>query len=308
MKRVVSVSLGSSTRNHSAEVEFLGEKVHIERIGTDGNMLRAVQLIKELDGKVDAIGLGGTDLYIVAGDRRYVLRDTKQMAQAAKVTPVVDGSGLKGTLEPRAVHWLQDSGVLDFRGRTVLLVVAVDRFGMARAFDEIGARLILGDLIFTMGFPLPLRSLRSLDYMARVLAPILSQLPISMLYPTGKKQEENTPKFGRYFEQADVIAGDFHFIHRYMPQDLSGKIVITNTVTSRNVEEFRERGVQLLVTTTPEIEGRSFATNVMEGLLVALSGRSGEELTPEDYEEILDRLNIVPRLVHLQEGAGSEND
>jgi len=35
MKRVVSVSLGSSKRNHSVITEILGETFLIERIGTD---------------------------------------------------------------------------------------------------------------------------------------------------------------------------------------------------------------------------------------------------------------------------------
>lgn len=37
MKHVVSVSLGSSTRDHRVETEFLGEKFSIERIGMDGD-------------------------------------------------------------------------------------------------------------------------------------------------------------------------------------------------------------------------------------------------------------------------------
>ena len=34
MKRVLGVSLGSSTRDHKVEIEILGEKVEIERRGT----------------------------------------------------------------------------------------------------------------------------------------------------------------------------------------------------------------------------------------------------------------------------------
>jgi hypothetical protein len=29
-----------------------------------------------------------------------------------------------------------------------------------------------------------------------------------------------------------VIAGDFHYIRRHMPPDLSGKIILTNTITT----------------------------------------------------------------------------
>lgn len=59
MKRVVSISLGSSKRDHQVETEFLGEKFRIERIGTDGDMERMITMIRELDGRVDAFGLGG---------------------------------------------------------------------------------------------------------------------------------------------------------------------------------------------------------------------------------------------------------
>ena len=77
MKHVVSVSLGSSKRNHAVETEFLGEKFRIERIGTDGNWDEAINMIRSLDGKVDAFGMGGITLYIYVGNRRYVMKDAK---------------------------------------------------------------------------------------------------------------------------------------------------------------------------------------------------------------------------------------
>jgi hypothetical protein len=69
MKRVVSVSLGSSKRDHKVEVNLLGQKFSIERIGTDGDMQKAMELIRSLDGQVAAFGLGGIDLYIYAGTK-----------------------------------------------------------------------------------------------------------------------------------------------------------------------------------------------------------------------------------------------
>ena len=54
----------------------------------------------------------------------------------------------------------------------------------------------------------------------------------------------------------------------------------------------------MLITTTPEIEGRSFGTNVMEALLVALTG-SKNELGPEEYQLLLEDLRFKPRIVEL---------
>ena len=59
MKRAVSISIGSSSRDKKVEINLLGETVSLERIGTDGDMEKAAQLYGELDGKVDAFGVGG---------------------------------------------------------------------------------------------------------------------------------------------------------------------------------------------------------------------------------------------------------
>ena len=56
MKRAVSISIGSSKRDKAVEVNLLGETVQIERIGTDGDMQKAAEKYRELDGVVDAFG------------------------------------------------------------------------------------------------------------------------------------------------------------------------------------------------------------------------------------------------------------
>ena len=57
MKHVVSISLGSSRRDKRVETEILGERVLIERIGTDGDQKKAREKYLELDGKVDCFGI-----------------------------------------------------------------------------------------------------------------------------------------------------------------------------------------------------------------------------------------------------------
>lgn len=304
MKHVVSISLGSSKRNHRVETEFLGEKFLIERIGTDGDMNRAIEMIRELDGKVDAFGMGGIDLYLVAGGRRYAIREAKKIASAARVTPIVDGSGLKNTLERRVITYLQDELGWAFAGRRALVVSGVDRFGIAEALWEAGCRTTYGDLIFAMGIPIPIRSLAALRLLAWLLLPVISQLPFKYLYPTGEKQESVTTKYESYYRENEIIAGDFHFIRKYMPPELPGKIIITNTVTKDDLEMLRERGVAVLITTTPELQGRSFGTNVMEGVLISILGKRVDEVTPEDYGELLDRLQLKPRLEILNKTEG----
>jgi hypothetical protein len=297
VKRIVSVSLGSSKRDHRAEIAILGEKIVVERIGTDGDLKRAVELIRDLDGKVAAFGLGGIDRYLVAGKRRYEIKDAARMAAAARQSPVVDGSGLKNTLERRVVDFVGQDLRLNLKGQKVLMVSGVDRFGMAEALDQAGCQMVFGDLIFALGLPAPITSLKGLQRLAAMLLPIISRLPFTLLYPTGSKQEENNLKYTKYYEAADIIAGDFLFIKKYMPSRMDGKIILTNTVTPADITEMEKRGTKLLITSTPEIGGRSFGTNVMEALLVSISGKRPEELNEADYLRLLDQVGFKPRVV-----------
>ncbi|MCG9894579.1 MAG: hypothetical protein MH204_03775, partial [Fimbriimonadaceae bacterium] len=89
MKRVVSVSLGTSKRDKVSEIELLGERFRIERRGTDGDRAAFRRLMEELDGQVDALGIGWADRWVVAGDRRYAFREVEGLISGVKKTPVV---------------------------------------------------------------------------------------------------------------------------------------------------------------------------------------------------------------------------
>lgn len=308
MKRIVSVSIGSSSRDSRAEVEILGEQLVLERIGTDGDLDAAARMIQQMSTEVDAFGLGGIDLYLVCRGKRWVIRDAARLARAAGDTPVVDGSGLKHTLERRAIEILHGSGALAYSGgpgnTRVLVVAAVDRFGMAEALLAKGYDCRFGDLIFALGLPLAVRSLGAINLAATLFLPVLSRLPFTILYPTGDKQDTHSSKNLRFIQWADIIAGDFHYIRRNVPHQagvLAGKTIITNTTTSADVDYLRECGLWRLITTTPRLQGRSFGTNVMEAAMVALSGRPADEVTPADYLELLDRMDYSPTVEVLNE-------
>jgi hypothetical protein len=305
MKQVVSLSLGTSQRNKSAEIELLGEKFLVERIGTDGDMRKFAQLMAELDGQVDAFGVGGCDIYVAVGQRKYAFREILQLVKAAKRTPVVDGSGLKHTLERETLKRLQASGEMNFADERVFLVSAVDRYGMAQTLDELCPNVVYGDLMTALGLPIPIRSYRAVETLGRLTLPLITQLPLKWLYPTGEKQNERKPKFQKTFDWATTICGDSLYILRYAPDRLDGKTLITQSVRKANLEWFEKAGVQRVITTTPIVNGETFATNVMEGVLVALLGKPPAQITEQDYLDVLARLDWQPNVLRLQAPAAS---
>ncbi len=301
MKRAVSISIGSSKRDKAVIIDLLGESVSIERIGTNGDMEAAALKFKELDGKVDAFGVGGADLGLLVDEKWHPLYSVMPLIRYIKKTPVVDGTGLKNTLEYGAESFLEANlhdYIMQSGGKKAFIMTGTDRWGLTRSFTEGGYDCVFGDLMFSLGIPIPIRSVKQLKVLASLLMPLAGRLPFQWIYPIGEKQEERKPKQVKYFNWATVIAGDCHYIKRYMPDDMTGKVIVTNTTTPEDVELFRKCGVKYLVTTMPILDGRAFGTNVIEATLIAISGK-GRILQREEYTELLKKIGFQSTLQKL---------
>jgi len=300
MKKILSISLGSESRDHSTVHEFLGEKCEISRKGYNADLEKAIEAYKEYDGKVDALGVGGIEFYLGVGEKRYYFREAKEIRAAVQKSKIGDGNGIKGLLVRRALQALEvklNEEGKTLKGMKALKTNAVDRYVMAAALVEAGCDTTFGDLMFSLDIPIPIRSLRAVRILAATLLPFITKMPFKWFYPLGSEQDNDPePKWTKYYEEATVLAGDFVSIRASMPDDLTGKIVLTNTTTAQNVEELRERGLHILVTSTPRLEGRTFGTNVMEATLRALIDKPDDEITEADFLDMIKRIPLEPNI------------
>ncbi|MEZ5379588.1 MAG: hypothetical protein R2733_24015 [Acidimicrobiales bacterium] len=277
-------------------LELGGVEIRAERRGVDGNTKAFHRLMKELEGTVDVLAVGGTEIAFHVDGEMLPFRSSKKLIAGVEATPVVDGSGLKLTLERRVFELAAKvdrtlSAVPRFE--QAFLNVALDRWGMALAVDEVAERSIYGDLMFSFGIPLPIRSLAGVKRVAKTLVPVAGLLPLKWLYPSGDSQTVRQPKFPELFASSDLICGDFLYIAKHAPDDLGGKTVLTNTTTEANVEWLAGTGVDLLITTTPRFDGRSFGTNLTEAIITA-AVESDRPLTVDEMNATIDELGILP--------------
>jgi hypothetical protein len=300
MKHVVSVSLGSTLRNKTITVKIANEEIVIERIGTGGDLKKAGVIISRLDGKVDAFGLGGCDLGMTVNQKYYPLHSIKKIAGFAQKTPLTDGGGIKNTLEKKIVFYLErelgDSYHL--LEKRVLLVNAVSRWGMAQSFIDAGFDCVYGDFMFSLGIPLPVKTKKGILLAVSALLPVVTRLPFQWIYPVGTGEEKHHPKYERFYSEASVIAGDCLYIRQHLPANLGGKIIVTNTTTEDDIETFRKCGIKYVLTTTPVFDGRTFGTNMLEAIIIALSGKK-TILSESELYEWIHQLKIEPQIRKL---------
>jgi len=297
--KVLNVSLGSSERDFINQLEVLGSEFLVSRVGTDGSLEKAKALIRKNDGEVDVLTLGGVNLNYCLRDRKYPLKEGHQLTTVAKRTPVVDGEYTKAVLDIETLNYLQVRGILSCKNKNVLFMSVLDRYYLAEAFEEAGAKLVIGDALFALKLPIPFRSLQRFTRIGQFTLPLLRHIPLRLLYPLGKMQEQNIPRFEKYFNEAEIIAGDYHFIHRNMPEDLKGKTVITSTVTADDIRLLESRGVSLLVTTSPNFNGRSYGSNVLEGILYCLINKEGNKINLQSVQKMAAQVAWKPRIEYL---------
>ena len=296
-KHVVSVSLGSSTRDKAVTIELGGQEIRAERRGVDGDPAAFNRLMRELDGDVDVLSVSGAEIAFHVDGEVLTLHSTDKLIDGVRRTPLVDGAGVKLTLERRVFELAPDvsdpvSGRPP-RFRRAFLNIALDRWGMALAVNEVSDTVLYGDMMFGLGLPVALRRLSAVKRMAKTLVPVVGRLPLAWFYPTGESQVVRKPKFTKYFAESDLICGDFLYIGKHAPDDLSGKTVLTNTTTEANVEWLAGTGASMLITTTPRFDGRSFGTNLTEAIITAAVG-SDRRLTIDEMNAAIDDLGVRP--------------
>ena len=302
-KEIVSVSLGPASRDYEFSTRMFGQDIHVRRLGTDGDVDRARELVASLDGKVDAIGLGGMDVYFRVGHRTHVHQQIAEVASAASTTPVVDGVHLKNTLERWAIGQVarQQPGI--FSHKRVFVVSGVDRYGMAQVLNSYTHRIYFGDPIFHLNLPFALSSFKQLERYADLVLPALCRAPYGKLCPVGREQDLRTPRGTRHFDQADIIAGDYVYIRRFAPDNLRRKIIITNTLSAADVEDLRQRGAESLITITPPLDDEHpfVGTNVIEAIFVSSMDLPLDQITEDDYLNLVARSQLEPRITVLNE-------
>ncbi len=300
MHRAVSVSLGSSVRDKEVSIRLLDKDIHLERHGTDGDEKRARAMFEELDGKVDALGVGGVELGICLPWRDYPLRSGVNLVQGLSKTPFTDGHHLKSVLESRVMPFVEKHLEGKIRNKKAFLVEAISRWGMTQSFLEAGYECVFGDLMFGLGIPMAIHTIGGLERAARLLLPIVGKMPISMLYSTGDAQKVNSPKYEKFYKEASIIAGDWLYIRKHIPLDMEGKIIITNTTTEEDVVFMKNRGIRYLITTTPVYDGRSFGTNAFEAACIVAAGK-GRVLENDELAALIDEAGIEPTIRDLSQ-------
>lgn len=304
MKRILAIHLGEG--DASTVVSFLGHQVEICRLGCAGDVATACSAIQAHDGKVDAISLEGMPLELRLGLASREHSQGAILAAAAKLTPVVDGGGIRGWLERWGVMLADRAQPGIFAEKHILMVPGLNHTHLAQALERHSPAVRYADPVVYFGLPAfsVVATRRTLEQGAATTVEQLKDAPFRRVTP--QVGIPRTPRATAPFKWADVLAGDIGAICRYAPSRLEGKTVVVECASEEDVDEMRRRGVSIVVTLMPALDGRgdlgTESAAVLEGLLVALRPNPDLPLTENTYLDLVADMNWTPAVRYLRPG------
>jgi len=297
LKKVVTVTLGSSKQDFSFKTEFLGHKFEVQRLGADNDTGKAWELMRRQQASADAVGLGEIGDHYQVGLRTVVNKETQRLLNVVTRVPATTGATLRRLLQVRAVRHVQKELGNYFNNNKVLFLSGMRNYDMAVALSDYTPNLSFADALFQTGAPAMLGSLEQLELFAKSTKWALG----------GKRGEMLEAALGGFKRKRAAIAvADAHVVVGTFAEfkavggagNLAGKTLITSAVDDERLAFFKQCKVNLVIDVSPKLFDHVVGINTIEAMMLAVLEKPPAEVSDDEFSEMLDELNIVPRLLH----------
>lgn len=299
MKTVVNISLGLSDHDYEFETEFLGERFRVIRFGTNGNTSVASKLVQQWAEKADAISLGMIREHYVVGTRRFIQKGTERLEKMSPGIPLTTGSRLRRILQRWGIRHVQNELGDFFNNARVLFFSGMANYQVASALSEFTPNLSFADPILQLGIPKLLTSLRGLELYTMGTHEVLKWVPSKVMFPSvALIKEWNTFLLRKSMRKATVIVAPPYQLAKYSLEELAGKTILTSAVTDDALEALKDKGVNLVIDGSPNVLERAVGIQVIDAMIMAASGKNANEITDDDYLNIVKKYDMRPRILY----------
>ncbi len=308
MKQIISISLGNSKDDYEFATEFLGQQFTIKRIGTDGDVDIAADLLKQWDSEADAISLGGLNFNYAIGSSRAIEKQARRVESLKSQikSPVTTGEKLRRVSFEWAIRHLQFSfGNNYFNHTKVLFLSGLLSYNIAKVISEYTDNMTFADPLFENGIPKFLNSIEDLEMYAKGMHDILEWVPSKRFASsTTPIRQWNDYLRRKAIQKANIIVVPTYNFYEYLKdcglEELGGKTIITATVYEDRIQFLQERGVDVIIDCTPKILEQVVGFNVLESMISAALDVPLNAITEDDLLEVISVEHLDPRVIYPQ--------
>ncbi len=218
-------------------------------------------------------------------------------------TPVTMGSALRDVAFEWSLRFIQFKFGNYFNNAKVLFLSGLDQHKIAQVMSEYTENLRFADPVLENGIPKFLNSIKDLELYAGGIHEVLNWVPSKRLSSSVMPiRAWNEYIMRKAMQKANIIAVPyfdfFEYLEKATLEELGGKTIITSTAYDDRIDFLKERGVDVVIDTTPKILERVVGHNVLEAMILAALGRNRDQVRADDLLEIISEQKMDPRIVY----------
>ncbi|MCG3191120.1 MAG: hypothetical protein DIJKHBIC_00345 [Thermoanaerobaculia bacterium] len=297
MKQVIGISLGASKHDFEFETNFMGQRLNVRRLGTNGSTAKAVRLLKYWEPAAASIGLGIVKDKYTVGSERYIEKDSFKLKNVVWSIPVTTGGRLGDILMEWALRRVQNSLGGYFNNAKVLFFSGMTNFKLAQAMAEYTQNISFADPLIQLGIPKLLTSLDALQLYTSGAHYVLDWTLPGVMTSTPVKEWTNF-LLRKAMHAATVVVAPVHELDELGSEELSGKTIITSTVNDERIERFKEKGVHMVVDGSPLMFDHVLGPSLLDAMILAATEKRPSQILEDDYLEIITELGLEPRIIY----------
>jgi predicted amino acid dehydrogenase len=295
---VVNVSLEGPERDYDAHVTFLHHHFRIVRMGTNGDVVAAEELVRKWAPDADAIAVTGIREARAAGLYDGELAAIAHVMKASSAVPVTDGHALRDVLQEWAIRHVQTEMPGFFNNARTVVLGGLNHDRTTRILREFTPNLEFADPLLRLDVPARLDSNPVLGLAANV-----GLWPMRMLPGAVKSQIKapgtriSTALARRAARDCDVVVASYDELTGFGLEDLAGKTLVTSAISDDQLAELAGRGVDMVLDCTPQPFHVTVVPAVLEAMMLAMVSGSGR-LTNDDLLDMIVSAGLEPRLLY----------
>jgi predicted amino acid dehydrogenase len=298
---IVNVSLGPSDRDFDEQVRLFDRDFQLIRVGTDGDVERAEELVREWAERADAIAVSGIRDARTAGLYDGELAAIERVINAADAIPVTNGHALRDVLQEWTIRHTQADMPGFFNNARIVVFGGMNHFRTARILNEFTDNLQFADPLLRLGLPSLLDSYPALELFARAGTWPVSKVPDQLKSPVlapGRRLNHTIVR--KAVRECDVVVATYDELMSFGVEDLAGKTVVTSAISDDRLEELRSRGVDMVLDDAPQPFEIDEPLNVaaLEAMMLAVASASAGSLTDDDLLDMIVSAGLEPRVLY----------
>jgi len=296
-KIVVNVTFQDDEWDYDERVTLGDQRFRLVRVGVSGDPDAAEDIVQQWSEHADAIAVSGVREARASGHYSGGVEDLQRITDTATRVPVGDDSMLTDIFQEWAIRRVEAEMPGYFANARVVVVGGTTRERTISVLREFTDNIIFDET----GHDLTLPGQAKANPVTATAAGI-GEFAWRHVPDIIKEQVDGpagwfTDKVAHVAAaDADVIIGSFSELMRFGLPDLTGKAIITSTVSDDRLDRLGSLGADLVVDVTPQ-PFDFVVVPAMYQAMVAATMPPGTELTTDDLAQFIQDAELEPRLM-----------